>query len=51
VPPADFQLAHHGHASVLSIAFQIAVRLACLLPGNRFGDYRFNAFRRAAAST
>jgi len=25
------------------------VRLACLLPGNRFGGHRFNAFRRAAA--
>jgi len=42
-------LAHHGHATVLSIAFRSAVRLACLLPGNRFGGYRFNAFRRAAA--
>jgi len=42
-------LAHHGHASVLSIAIRIAVRLACLLTGNRFSGYRFNAFRRAAA--
>jgi hypothetical protein len=42
-------LAHHGHASALSTAFRSAVRLACLLPGNRFGGYRFNAFRRAAA--
>ena len=42
-------LAHHGHATVLSIAFRSAVRLACLLTGNRFGGYRFNAFRRAAA--
>jgi hypothetical protein len=25
------------------------VRFACLLPGNRFSGYRFNAFRRAAA--
>jgi hypothetical protein len=33
----------------LSTAFRSAVRLACLLPGNRFGGYRFNAFRRAAA--
>jgi hypothetical protein len=41
--------AHHGHATVLSIALQIAVRPACLLPGNRFGGYRFKAFRRAAA--
>jgi len=37
------------HATVLSIAFRIAVRFACLLPGNRFSGYRFNAFRRAAA--
>jgi hypothetical protein len=42
-------LAHHGHATVLSIAFQRAVHIACLLPGNRCGGYRFNAFRRAAA--
>ena len=42
-------LAHHGHATVLSIAFRSAVRLACLLHGNRFGGYRFKAFRRAAA--
>jgi hypothetical protein len=42
-------LAHHGHATVLSIAFQIAVRLACPLHGHRFGGYRFNAFTRAAA--
>ena len=42
-------LAHHGHATVLSFALRSAVRLACLLPGNRFGGYRFNAFRRAAA--
>src|ERR1700722_12689984 len=42
-------LAHHGHATVLSTAFRSAVRIACLLPGNRFGGYRFNAFRRAAA--
>jgi hypothetical protein len=42
-------LAHHGHATVLSIAFRSAVRIVCLLPGSRFGGYRFNAFRRAAA--
>jgi hypothetical protein len=42
-------LAHHGHATVLSSAFRSAVRFACLLTGNRFGGYRFNAFRRAAA--
>jgi hypothetical protein len=42
-------LAHHGHATVLSTAFRNAVRPACLLHGNRFGGYRFNAFTRAAA--
>jgi len=42
-------IAHHGHATVLSIAFRMAVRFACLLPGNRFGGHRFTAFRRAAA--
>jgi len=49
VPCPISSLAHHGHASALSTAFRSAVRLACLLPGNRFGGYRFNAFRRAAA--
>jgi hypothetical protein len=51
VVPSDpiSSLAHHGHATVLSTAFPSAVRLACLLPGNRFGGHRFNAFRRAAA--
>jgi len=43
--------AHHGHATVLSTAFRSAVRLACLLPGNRFSGYRFNAFRRAATQS
>jgi len=28
-------LAHHGHATVLSIAFRSAVRIVCLLPGSR----------------
>jgi hypothetical protein len=42
-------LAHHGHATVLSIVFRSAVRLACLLHGDCFGGHRFNAFRRAAA--
>jgi hypothetical protein len=41
-------LVHRGHATALNIAFRTAVRPACLLPGNRFGGYRFNASMRAA---
>jgi hypothetical protein len=47
VVPSDpiSSLAHHGHATVLSIALRSAVRLACLLPGNRFRRFPLQRFQ------